>query len=105
MAKQSKKSTARRVPKAAEPRMYGDGKPAPAAEAPQAPAAEPAKTTAAGRTPATRTAGATPRGGGATYTRVDRIVDYSYVLHDLRRLGITAVAILGGLVVLGIIIH
>jgi hypothetical protein len=34
---------------------------------------------------------------------VDKITDYSYVVKDLRRLGITAAVILGGLVVLGII--
>lgn len=116
MAKQQKKS-ARRVPKASEPRMYGDGKPS-QAEAPQGAAtAQPSAATttraAAPQTPAARTSGAprsagvTPRGAGAagSYARVDRITDYSYVTHDLRRLGIVAASILGGLVVLGFILR
>ena len=81
MAKQQKKSTARRVPRAAEPRMYGDGKPSQPAEAQQAAAAAPAKTAThrCGTAATSRTAGATPRGVGAagSYTRVDRIADYS----------------------------
>ncbi len=58
-------------------------------------------------TSAPRTAGVTPRGAGASgaYSRVDRISDYSYVTADLRRLGITAAAILAGLVVLGFFVR
>lgn len=112
MAKQQKKSQARK-PHAAEPRMYGDGQPSqqaggqptgaqPHASASAAPAAAPA---AAPRT-ASRTAGAAPRGAGASgaYARADRITDYSYVIADLRRLGITAAAIMGVLVVLSFIV-
>lgn len=87
-----KKKTAQRAPRAAEPRTYGDGQPSQAAT--------PAE-------PAVRTAGATPRtttsrGVSGSYSRVDRITDYSYVKADLRRLGITAAGILAILVVLGI---
>jgi hypothetical protein len=109
-----KKSSAQRTPRAVEPRMYGDGKPSQPGEAQPAAPAQPVKTASgsaqtysAGRAPATRTAGATPRGAGAggSFTRVDKIVDYTYVMHDLRRLGITAAAILAGLIVLGFIIR
>lgn len=94
-----KKKTAQPKPRPVEPRMYGDGKPSQAAQ--------PATTTPA--EPVVRTAGATPRAAGrsgvtGSYSRVDKITDYSYVKADLRRLGITAVAILSILVVLGIAI-
>ncbi len=105
MAKQQKKS-ARRVPKASEPRMYGDGKPS-------QPEAQPAAT-AAPAPAATRSTGAGAhrrcdpprrRRSRLVRRRVDRIADYSYVMHDLRRLGIVAASILGGLVVLGFIVR
>jgi hypothetical protein len=96
-----KKKSAQSKPRAAEPRMYGDGKPS------QGSAQAPAPATQA--EPASRTAGATPRtttraGATGSYARVDRIADYSYVKTDLRRLGITAAAILAGLIVRGIVI-
>ncbi len=102
MAKQQKKSQAR-TPKASEPRMYGDGQPSQTATT-QAPAATPTTST---RSATSRSAGQTPRGAGASgsYTRVDRISDYTYVMGDLRRLGITAVGILAGLIVLGFIVR
>jgi hypothetical protein len=89
--------------------MYGDGKPSQPENAQQAvarPAGGSAQPTANGA-PATRTAGVTPRSAGAagSYARVDKISDYSYVVRDLRRLGITAAVILGGLVVLGFIVR
>jgi hypothetical protein len=103
-AKQQKKSQARRTPRAAEPRMYGDGKPSQPENAQQAAPAAPASTQ---RAATGRTAGMTPRGAGAagSYARIDRIADYSYVVHDLRRLGIVAASILAGLVVLGFIVR
>jgi len=90
-----KKKSAQHAPRAAAPRMYGDGQPSQAA------------TPATPAEPAVRTAGATPRtttsrGVSGSYSRVDRITDYSYVKADLRRLGITAAGILAILVVLGI---
>lgn len=93
-----KKKTAQRAPRATEPRMYGDGQPSQAATP-----ATPAEVTPV------RTAGATPRttparGATGSYSRVDRITDYSYVKTDLRRLAITAAGILAILVVLGIAI-
>ena len=70
-------------------------------------AAEQAATPVTPAEPAVRTAGATPRtttsrGVSGSYSRVDRITDYSYVKADLRRLAITAAGILAMLVVLGI---
>jgi hypothetical protein len=96
-----KKKSAQRAPRAAEPRMYGDGHPSQTAQA--------APTTAAAAEPAVRTAGATPRASSrasasGSYARVDKITDYSYVKADLRRLGITAAGILAILVVLGIVL-
>ncbi len=91
--------------------MYGDGKPSQPAQTPAAGAAPAASSAPSTATPsrgaAPRTAGTTPRGAGASgsYTRVDRITDYSYVLGDLRRLGITVAGILAGLIVLGFIVH
>ena len=94
-----KKKSAQSKPRAAEPRMYGDGQPSQSAAQPAATAAE----------PVVRTAGQTPRassrtGATGSFARVDKISDYSYVKADLRRLGITAVGILAILVVLGIVI-
>lgn len=109
MAKQQKKGARKAAPRAAEPRMYGDGKPSETGEAQQAvqqPSTPTTPKAAAPKSAGSRTSGVTPRGAGATgaYTRVDRIADYSYVMHDLRRLGIVAASILAGLVVLGIIV-
>ncbi len=126
MAKQQKKSTARRTPRATEPRMYGDGKPsqplngdaavadqsASERAAPERPVvtATPNRVptrTPAPRTPAVRATGVTPCGADAagSYARVDRIADYSYVKHDLRRLGMVAAGMLALLVVLGLVIR
>ncbi len=107
MAKQQKKNQARRASRASEPRMYGDGKPSQPAQTQQPAAASTPSTATPSRAPAARSAGATPRGAGASgsYTRVDRITNYSNVLGDLRRLGITAAGILAGLIVLGFIVH
>jgi hypothetical protein len=95
-----KKKSAQPKPRAAEPRMYGDGKPSQVST--QTTAATPAE-------PAVRTAGPTPRtavraGATGSYARADKITDYSYVKTDLRRLGITAAGILAILVVLGIVL-
>ncbi len=116
MAKQQKKSTARRIPRATEPRMYGDGKPSQPvngeAAVSERPAAQRPVVTATPnrvptRTPAPRAAGVTPRGAGAggSFSRVDRITDYTYVMHDLRRLGMVAAGMLVLLVILGLVIH
>jgi hypothetical protein len=103
MAKQ-KKAQPRRVSRAASPRMYGDGKSSEAKDSAQA-ASQPTTSASQGA----RSGGATPRattGAGGSYARVSAsaTTDYSYVKHDLRRLGIVAAAILGALVVLGIIL-
>ena len=89
MAKKSTQS--KRVPRAAEPRMYGDGKPSQQA----------ATTTTT--TPAGRAAQPATRQAGTTRTAVQS-TDYSYVPKDLRRLGITAAAMFALLIALGFIL-
>jgi hypothetical protein len=88
-----KKTQSARVPRAAEPRMYGDGKPSQQATA----------TPAAGTASAPRTSQPATRQAGMTRTAAPP-VDYSYVMKDLRRLGITAVGMFALLIVLGFII-
>jgi hypothetical protein len=87
-----KKTQPRRVPRAAEPRMYGDGKPS-----------QDAATSAASTTSA-RPAQPMTRQAGTTRTAVQP-TDYSYVRKDLRRLGITAAAMFALLIALGLIIQ
>ena len=102
MAKQ-KKVQSRRVPRAAEPRMFGDGKPSVSTEVTPATARGVATPDARGA----RTAGVTPRSpatGTVARQGAGTTVDYRYVTSDLRRLGIMAAAILSALVVLGFII-
>lgn len=84
-----KKTQSRRVPRASEPRMFGDGKPSSAAMQPGQPGAAVAgrPVVAAPRIPVTVTQ------------------DYRYVLHDLRRLGILAVGVFGVLIALGLILR
>jgi hypothetical protein len=86
-----KKTQSQRVPRAADPRMYGDGKPSQqaVAGATSTPAARPAQ-------PMTRQAG--------TSRTVVQSVDYSYVSKDLRRLAITAAAMFALLIALGFIV-
>ncbi len=88
----AKKKPARRVPPSASPRMYGDGKPSAAAQAkaggPQRPAAAATTSNPTG-----------PR------SAANLAVEYSYVLGDLKRLGIIAGALFAVLVVLGIVIR
>ncbi len=114
MAKQ-KKAQSRRVPRASDPRMYGDGKPSKAESSPQATAQAPASggraTGAAGANgpQAARSAGAMPRtslGAGGSYARggTGMTGDYTYVRQDLRRLGIVAVSIIAILVVLALVL-
>jgi hypothetical protein len=86
-----KKTQPRRVPRAAEPRMYGDGKPS-----------QDAATSAASTTSA-RPAQPMTRQAGTTRTAV-QATDYSYVRKDLRRLGITAATMFALLIALGLII-
>jgi hypothetical protein len=89
MAKKTTQS--KRVPRAAEPRMYGDGKPSQQAA------------TSTTTTPAARAAQPATRQAGTTRTAVQS-TDYSYVPKDLRRLGITAAGMFALLIVLGFII-
>ncbi len=88
-----KKTQSPRVPRAAEPRMYGDGKPSQQASTSPAPGTASAPRTSQ---PATRQAGMTRTATQPT--------DYSYVRKDLRRLGITAAGMFALLIALGFII-
>lgn len=96
-----KKTQSKRAPRAAEPRMYGDGKPSQAAQ--QSGATNGTTTTSSSTarpaSAASRTAGVTPR------VPVTTTSDYGYVLKDLRRLGILAAAFMAVLVALGFIIR
>jgi hypothetical protein len=87
----AKKKTTRRVPQTTTPRMYGDGKPS---------------QVTAGAMPAS-SAGARPAGGAAAAARgpVNLAKEYSYVAGDLKRLGIVAAALFGGLLALRLIIR
>ncbi len=87
-----KKTTARRVPRASEPRMYGDGKPSQVAQPTE------------GR-PAAASATATSRFAAAPRVPVTVTQDYHYVVTDLRRLGMIAAATFAVLVALGLIIR
>jgi|MudIll2142460700_1097286.scaffolds.fasta_scaffold1777065_1 hypothetical protein len=88
----AKKKTTRRVPQTSTPRMYGDGKPSQVAASGAAPASS---------------AGARPAGGAAAAARgpVDLAKEYGYVAGDLKRLGIVAAALFGGLFALRLIIR
>lgn len=90
----AKKKMVRRVPSSASPRMYGDGKSSQAAQAAAG------KTTTAPRPAAGRMSSA-PVVRGAT----DLAQEYSYVVGDLKRLGIIAGALFAVLVVLGVVIR
>ncbi len=105
-----KKPQVRRVPRAAEPRMYGDGKPSQVAQQPGSAAttgAAPAARTTAPRAAApARPANAASRmAGAAPRVPVTVTTDYHYVLKDLRRLGILAATFFAILVGLGLIIR
>ncbi len=100
-----KKTTARRVPRASEPRMFGDGKPsqvAPQTDGRPAQASAPA----GGRPAAGRFAAAAGgRSAAALRVPVTTTQNYQYVVNDLRRLAIIAVATFAVLVALGLIIR
>lgn len=84
-----KRTNPRRVPRSVEPRMYGDGRPSQVAQpADQAAAASPAV-----------------RAVGAPRVPVTVTQNYGYVVNDLKRLGIVAVATFAVLVALGLIIR
>jgi hypothetical protein len=87
----AKKKTTRRAPQTSTPRMYSDGKPS---------------QVAAGTMPAS-SAGARPAVGAAAAARgpVDLAKEYGYVTGDLKRLGITAAVLFGGLIALWVIIR
>jgi len=91
-----KKKTARRVPSSAEPRMYGDGKPAQLSQ-PAGGAGQPASQV--GAKPGSARAGSVTRGEALLSQ------EYGYVPGDLKRLGIIAGTIFAAMIVLGIIVH
>lgn len=93
-----KKMQPRRVPRSSEPRMYGNGKPSQVAQAPKP--AEPASAPVGGTSTSVSTARVAPSRVPVTVTQ-----DYSYVLQDLRRLGILAAATFAVLIALGLIIR
>jgi|YNPNPStandDraft_1061719.scaffolds.fasta_scaffold04379_9 hypothetical protein len=93
----AKKKSKRRVPSAATPRMYGNGKPSqPSSARPTQPASAPA--IRAGSRPA---APSQP----AAHNPAVLAQEYRYVLSDLRRLGILAAATFAILIILGLIIR
>ncbi len=96
-----KKTQPRRTPRPAEPRMYGNGKPSQAAQAtkPAEPAGGPS-VGGASTSASTAAARVAPSRVPVTVTQ-----DYSYVLQDLRRLGILAAATFAVLIALGLIIR
>jgi hypothetical protein len=105
----AKKKTvpARRIPRAAEPRMFGDGKPSVVSTQRTGDA-----TPAASRTPAAPARSATPaRPGNAARVSlparppVTTTQNYAYVMKDLRRLGILSAGVFAVLVVLGVVIR
>jgi hypothetical protein len=90
----AKKKIIRRVPQSASPRMYGDGKPSQAAQA------------ATGKSPAATRATSGGTGGAASARGAANLAqEYSYVLGDLKRLGIIAGALFAVLVILGVVIR
>lgn len=92
-----KKTQARRMPRAAESRMYGDGKPSVPAQA-EGQTARPAAAAPRGVAQPVRTAGSSVRTS-------NQPSDYHYVIEDLRRLGILAVSVFAVLIALGLIIR
>jgi hypothetical protein len=110
-----KKPQVRRVPRAAEPRMYGDGKPSQVAQ--QTGGGTPTGATPTGAAPAARTAApraaapgrpanaASRMAGAAPRVPVTVTTDYHYVLKDLRRLGILAATFFVILIGLGLVIR
>ena len=95
----AKKSQARRVPRAAEPRMFGDGKPSQTAQKTGGPGSAPVASVTTTQRPA-----ATQR-GAARAVPVTVTQDYRYVLKDLRHLGILAAGVFAVLIALGLIIR
>lgn len=87
-----KRTNPRRVPRAAESRMYGDGKPS-----------QEAQSVDRNGTPAASAPVARPMGAPRVPVTVTQ--DYRYVVSDLRRLGIVAVATFAVLIALGLIIR
>lgn len=93
-----KRNQARRVPRAAEPRMFGDGKPSQATQQAVRPDAAPGASAAASQRVA-------PQRAAGRAVPVTVTQDYHYVLKDLRHLGVLAAGVFAVLIVLGLIIR
>lgn len=89
----AKKKVARRVPQTGSPRMYGDGRPSVSAQV------EGQKTVTLRPSAAATGAANGPR----TVANLAR--EYSYVLGDLKRLGVIASVLFAVLVLLGIVVR
>lgn len=88
----AKKKTVRRVSQAGSPRMYGDGKPSAAAQA-------------AGQKPVVAPRPAVTAAAAPGRSEANLVQEYSYVLGDLKRLGVIAATLFAALVVLGIVVR
>lgn len=87
-----KKTSARRVPRSVEPRMYSDGKPLQMRQA-------------ASPTAASSAAASVAQPAGAPRAVQTITQDYRYVMSDLKRLVIVAAATFAVLLALGLIIR
>lgn len=92
-----KKNQARRVPRASEPRMFGDGKPSVLTQ----------QNGQAGQQPpaAARNAVQPVRSANTLLRTANVPQDYGYVLSDLRRLAILAASVFVVLIALGLLIR
>lgn len=95
MATKKKTQQTRKTPKSTTPRMYGDGTPAQPAAAPATTSTRAVAATTAGGRPVTT--------GGRGY--ISMAEQYAYVMGDLRRLLITAIALFAFLIALGFILR
>ncbi len=100
-----KKTSVRRVPRSTTPRTFGDGAPvAPEATA-EAPGVAPANSVASTRSSQQDFRRRVAARSGEARVELPLEQEYSYVPADLRRLGLIALAMVGVMVVLGLIIH
>lgn len=96
-AKKKTQSQTRKTPRAATPRMYGDGAPAQTSATTARPSATPGAPAARPSTPAAKPV---TTGGRGTIPLEQQ---YAYVMGDLKRLGVTALGGFAFLIILGFI--
>jgi len=94
----AKKKQTRRVPRSSTPRMYGNGKPAQAAQPVER------RDQPTGAAPAVKSAGLWSA-GRTDSSPAALAKEYHYVFADLRRLGILAAATFAVLIALGLIVR